>query len=566
MDLLNLFATIVLTLAVVMAILLATAATHGGGANAAFLTARALGIKPKVALAFIRYLRLEVPYPGWRGPALGLRGGADRVNEYKQNVIDKKAALLSQESVLDAVLKEQAKAKAHLTSLLEKKAAGTLSKDEGETTLPQARVAAQGFEDRLEAQREIIAGSKKDVAQLEKDLHAEEQRLAAEDKKLAATPSGRVVNIEDAREKRAKDPKRGFDDHKDFFASVMRFGITGGRELDERLKPLAAVKRMGRDGGNQHTPFAAIGSDEQGVYSDPHGGFLVPAGIAPGILSVAPEDDPLAGLITDVPMMSPTVSFNARVDKDHSTSVSGGFQVVRRAETIEGTPSRAVYEQVVLTANEEFGLAFATERIIADSPQSFVAIIQAGFRDEYVAAAMRERINGTGVGERQGLLRAGCLITVAKQGGQPADTIQKENIDKMAARCWKYERAVWLANHNTRPQLKSLVQVIGTGGNSVPYFTRENGVEVLDGRPIKFTEFAKTLGDLGDLILFVPSEYLEGTYQSEQYAESIHVRFTAAERAFRFYRRNDGRCWWTAPLTPANGDTLSPVVVLAARA
>ena len=63
----------------------------------------------------------------------------------------------------------------------------------------------------------------------------------------------------------------------------------------------------------------------------------------------------------------------------------------------------------------------------------------------------------------------------------------------------------------------------------------------------------------------MPSEYLEGTYQSEQFAESIHVRFTSAERAFRFYRRNDGRPWWTAALTPKNGDSLSPVVVLEAR-
>jgi HK97 family phage major capsid protein len=138
----------------------------------------------------------------------------------------------------------------------------------------------------------------------------------------------------------------------------------------------------------------------------------------------------------------------------------------------------------------------------------------------------------------------------------------------MEARCWRYSRAAWLANHNTRPQLKSLVQVIGAGGNAVPYFTfsSNGGGETLSGRPIFFTEFAKTLGTVGDLILGVWSEYLEGQYQSEQYAESIHVRFTYAERAFRFYRRNDGMPWWRSALTPKNGDTLSPFVTLAARA
>ena len=46
----------------------------------------------------------------------------------------------------------------------------------------------------------------------------------------------------------------------------------------------------------------------------------------------------------------------------------------------------------------------------------------------------------------------------------------------------------------------------------------------------------------------------------------MHVRFLAAERAFRFYRRNDGQWWWRSALTPRAGSTLSPVVTLATRA
>ena len=347
------------------------------------------------------------------------------------------------------------------------------------------------------------------------------------------------------------DPKRGFKDHKDFLKAVMAAG-QGGR-IDQRLAPLRAAQ----------------GSDEQGDYSDPHGGFLVPHGVAPGILSVAPQDDVITPLFTDIPMTTPTLSLNARVDKNHATSVSGGFIVTRRPETVDGTASRQKYEQVTLTANEEFGLAFATQRVLTDSPQSFVSIIQAGFRDEFVANAMREYISGTGVGERQGALNAGCKIAVAKETGQAAATIVKANIDNMAARCWRYQRAVWLANQNTRAQLKSLVQVVGTGGNSVPYFVTDGAPAGFDGmldvRPLVFTEVAETLGTEGDLILMVPSEYLVATYQSEQFAESMHVRFLSAESAFRFYRRNDGQWWWSTALTPKKGSTLSPVVTLAVR-
>lgn len=347
------------------------------------------------------------------------------------------------------------------------------------------------------------------------------------------------------------DPKRGFKDHKDFLKAVMSAGR--GHRVDQRLAPLRAT----------------VGSDEQGDYSDPAGGFLVPHGVAPGILSIAPEDDVVAPLLTAVPMTAPTVSFNARVDKNHSSSVSGGFTVTRHPETVDGTASRMTFEQVTLVANEEFGLAFASERIINDSPTSFVAIIQAGMSTEYVANAMNERINGTGAGERQGALNAGCKIAVSKETGQAAATVVKENIDKMASRCWRYGKAIWMANQNTRPQLKSLVQVVGVGGNSVPYFVTDGAPAgfdgMLDGRPLVFTEFTKTVGTEGDLILIVPTEYLEGTYQSEQYAESIHVRFAAAERGFRFYRRNDGQWWWRSALTPKNGSTLSPVVTLATR-
>lgn len=349
-----------------------------------------------------------------------------------------------------------------------------------------------------------------------------------------------------------QDPKRGFRTYQEFMRSVMRAGQ--GFSLDPRLKPLASA------------PMATAGSDEQGEYSNPFGGFLVPHGIAPGILSVAPEGDPLAALVTNIPMSAPSVTYNARVDKNHASSVSGGLTVSRRAETVDASSSRMQFEQVTLTAFDEWGLAYATERILMDSPESFVAILQAGFRDEYAAFAMNERINGAGSGERLGFLQSAAKIEVAKETGQAGSTIVKENIDKMEARSWRYGRAVWVANHNTRPQLKSLVQVVGTGGGAVPYFQSTGGQETLSGRPIFFSEFAKTLGTAGDIILVVPSEYLEAIYQSEQFAESIHVRFAAGERAFRFYRRTDGRPWWTSALTPKNGSTLSPIVTLAVRA
>jgi HK97 family phage major capsid protein len=469
------------------------------------------------------------------------------INQLKQAAIEAAANVTVQENALNALLDAEAGAKKTYGTLLRAAAASDYKETEdSKKKLAEAEAHVEGFPARLSAQRKLVSLGKTEQADADAALKAETERLAKEDAELAKKPSGRVVvgaaNAE-------KDPKRGFADHRDYLGSVMRAGM--GMGVDERLKPLATQ-----------------GTDEQQTASNPYGGYLVPHGVAPGILSVggAVGGDPITPRCTPVPMTSPSVSFNARVDKNHATSVTGGFRVYRRPETVDGTSSRTEFEQVTLRANGEFGVAFASEEIITDSPSSFIAIIQAGYRDEYAAASMREHISGTGVGERQGLLNSGCLIEVAADPEQDADTITVTNIDNMAMRSWRYSQSVYMANHGTRAQLRGLVRNVGTGGVPVPYFTTNpDGQEYLDGRPIFFTEFCTALGNVGDLINADFSQYLEGTYESEQYAESIHVRFLANERTFRFYRRNDGQWWWRAALTPANGPTLSPVVVLAAR-
>lgn len=467
----------------------------------------------------------------------------DRVNELRQEAEDARADLRVEERALNAILDEQKERRTEYRAFLNKQRDGKLADDE-KPKLADAEGELEGVEARLSAQRKLIDAAKAEVDEKTAAAAAEQKRLDEEAAKLVKAPSGRVqVDPPNAE----KDPKRGFSDHRDFLTSVMRAGM--GRGEDERLRPLATQ-----------------GSDEQQAAANPYGGYLIPVGVAPGILAVGAEGDPLAPPITRaVPLMAPSVKFNARVDKNHASSVSGGLTVSRKPETVDATASRMQFEQITLQAAAEVGLAYASEEILTDSPQSFVALLQAGFTDEFAANAMNERLNGTGGGERLGVLNSPCLISVAKEAGQAASSIVTENIDKMAARCWRYGQAIWVANHNTRPQLRGLVRVVGTGGSVVPYFRTEGNMETLDGRPIIFTEFAQSVGTVGDLILGVWTEYLEGTYQSEQYAESMHVRFAAVERCFRVYRRTDGAPWWRSALTPLNGDTLSPFVALATR-
>ena len=356
----------------------------------------------------------------------------------------------------------------------------------------------------------------------------------------AADPQGDPIV---AREGWRDDPRCGFKAPRDFLLKVVE--APKARRLDDRLQFLSAA-----------------GSDEQGEYSDPHGNFLVPVGFSPTLMTTPTEADPVAGRTTALPMTSPVVEWPARVDKDHRTSVSGGLTVTRKAETVAAAASRQKYEKIRMAVDDLFGVAIATERILADSPISFAALLEAGFAEEFAAKLLEERLYGSGVGEYLGILNSPCLVSITRAG---AGALAGADILKARRRCWRYGEAIWLANHDTYEDLAK-AHISGTNGD-VFLFSPARGEDVPDmllGRPVLFTEFAETKGTKGDLILGNWSQYLEAVYQTEQRAESIHVRFLEHERVFKFWIRNAGAPWWSASLTPKKGaDTLSPFVVIA---
>jgi HK97 family phage major capsid protein len=138
----------------------------------------------------------------------------------------------------------------------------------------------------------------------------------------------------------------------------------------------------------------------------------------------------------------------------------------------------------------------------------------------------------------------------------------------MRARSWKYGSAVWHYNQDCLPTLMQMTIPVGTSGVLAwQTSAREGEPDLFLGRPAYACEHCATVGDAGDILLCVWSEFLEGIYQPMQMAESIHVRFVENERAFRFTMRCGGAPWWRSALTPKkSSNTLSPFVRVAARA
>lgn len=361
------------------------------------------------------------------------------------------------------------------------------------------------------------------------------------------------ANVEVSEPEFTRDPMKGFARPREFFSAVMSHHGHPKTASDPRLQLLASA-----------------GSDEHGTHKDSSLGFLVPESMSPDLLMTGSDENPFAGRTTDPLMQSPTVHIPARVDKDHSTSVSGGLVVHRRAETAAMQASQMDIERVTLQAHSLYGFAYATEELMNDSPRSVAALIEQGFGDEFVSKRIMETINGTGVGELLGILNSPALITVSGETVSPAqgaNTIIGTNIMKMRARAWRYSAAnsFWLANPDTYEQIAQ-ARLVGDE-SEVWLFNPARGIDVPDtllGAPIFFNEYAKSLGNTGDIILVSrASEFLYGIYQPLESAESIHVRFDRNERAFRFTLRDAGAPWWRSALTPKEGTTtLSPFVTL----
>lgn len=427
-----------------------------------------------------------------------------------------------------------------------------------------------------------------DAAHAEADALRAQIRIEerAEREELETPAAATLVRVSVSEPGSARDPRKGFRSHREFLAAAM--GDAGARARDqvgdERLRPLAQFDREDKQAAGAvafmlpeaFTPAslrATAGSDEHGMYDYGSGGVTAVTTRMPGILSVGFEGDPTAGRTQPVPMTSPTVEMLARVDKDHSSTVSGGLSWGRKAETVAAAASRTSLELVTLKASSLFGLSYATEELLSDSPVSWLALIEAGFSEQLAAHLLSEKLRGKGGTEFLGILTAlasanlGPTISIAKEAGQAADTIVYQNTIKMRARCWGYGNAIWLANHDAYPQLAVLAVPVGVGGQLVYQQSQvEDRPDMLLGRPIYYSEYASTLGDQGDLILGNWSQYLDGLYQPMQSAESIHVRFLNHERAFKFWIRNAAAPWWKSALTPNKGaNTLAPFVVLDAR-
>jgi HK97 family phage major capsid protein len=289
------------------------------------------------------------------------------------------------------------------------------------------------------------------------------------------------------------------------------------------------------------------------------GGYLVPDEFKAQILEIALEQSIVRPRATVIPMETDSLKMPAWNQENHSTNFYGGVLGYWVSEGGPISDSDAAVKEVALGVNALAGLNYQSLRLLKASPLGVSALLEGAFGG--VIAFMEDQafIDGAGTTQPRGIIGSDCEVAVNRSGG--ASTIVAADVVTMYSKFMgSLDRAVWLANRTTFPQLFGLKDA---NDNNIWMPNIGAGApQSLLGIPIVYTEKASALGTKGDLILADFGYYLIGDLGELAIDYSEHVRFANLEGAMRIYKWVDGKPWMSTTYTPRKGTALSPFVVL----
>lgn len=409
--------------------------------------------------------------------------------------------------------------------------------------------------DQLEEELELVAATiTHEQRRLDRERAAKEGRPAPGQDPQGDARRRRVVALQ------GDNPWGDVSDPEDQGAFAASFGAF-----------LQAVAATTQPGGKVDPrllePQAAASGMSSAVPSD--GGFLVRTDFSTRLLDRAQEESQLLQKCTRIPIGDGFDGLEAPyIDETSRANGSrwGGVQVFRRAEAETVTSKQPKLGLLEIRLEDLMGIAYATDRSLRDAT-ALGALIEKSFTSEFGFKIDDEIVNGTGVGQCLGILKAVPFLSQAAEGGQTAGTVVAANVQKMfphmPARLMA--GAEWFLNGDVWPQLFGMNQanmpvfMPGISMAGSPYGT-------LLGRPINQIEQASAVGTPGDINFWNLGEYLVIEKGGLDVQTSMHVRFIYGEKTFRFIYPINGKPSWKAKVTAYKGATdLSPFVGLAQR-
>jgi HK97 family phage major capsid protein len=296
----------------------------------------------------------------------------------------------------------------------------------------------------------------------------------------------------------------------------------------------------------------------EGVPSD--GGFAVPPQVFGSWLNQSLEDEIVRPRATTWPMTSNELRVPALDDLNRSTGTIGNLALHFEGELQVADLQAAKLRMVVLHPHRGAIYVEISNEALADAPTleaqlsaALVRVLGFGLDTRFLF--------GDGVTGPLGALVSPATIVVTRTG---SNQIVYEDVLAMFARLTpgSVSRAVWVAHPSTIPMLATMSVAVGTGGAPIPVMTSSDGSFTVLTRPVIFSEKMKPLGTQGDLALCDFASYAIGLRSGATLDRSQHVGFMQNSDTWRLQIRVDGQPTIQSPITPLNGSTLSPFVVL----
>lgn len=364
----------------------------------------------------------------------------------------------------------------------------------------------------------------------------------------------------------------GFASVGEFMNAVHEADVPGGAR-DKRLARISDAAT----GANE-----ATGSD---------GGYLVPPEYADGILDLVKDESAIYPMARRVQINGNRlieVYLNETNRKDPSTgSRHGGILAYWKGEAEQYQAVKAGFGERTTNLSKLTAYCPVTEELLQD-----YAAIEGTLNDlvgrEFAFKIDDAMFNGSGANNIPlGILTTGtgtnpnnaALVTIAKESGQTAGTVNAQNILKMynALIAQQRDKAKWYINQDLEIVLMQIMLQTGsitgegtTGSWGMPLYTPPgaygNQRATLLGLPVEPNEHCAAVGSVGDIVLADMSQYLIIERAGVTKQSSIHVRFDYDETVFKFSWRVGGRPDWMSSIEAYKGSTKrSPYVALAAR-
>ncbi len=304
------------------------------------------------------------------------------------------------------------------------------------------------------------------------------------------------------------------------------------------------------------------------------GGFLVPPNFSAALLDAAYDQEIIRPRARVIPLLTqaldaPIFSWTDR------TKGPGALIGYWTGEGDQMTKQKAQTRLLTFIAKKLSILLPITNELLYDGTSGSDQYIQEAMAGTIAAYLDRAFFAGTGAGQPLGMINSASTITVSKEAGQAADTINFENVSKMIERLLpgSFPRSVWLAHPATLPQLMKLQIKIQNaaandfvGGTVAPIQIAGDGSMTLMTRPVIVTDLCSALGDVGDLALCDFGGYAVAMQPNIRFAVSQDFGFDRDETYFRVTARCDGMSILDSAVTPRTGaNTLGHCVVLEAR-